>query len=476
MLEQTIKDSGLDLTAVDLVKAAVKEDPALKLQYEATGAKIEDLSVDQFMKISDSLPKAQFADLTARIAKTIIQSPEFKNPLSVLFGEDLKYGASVQDIYTGMVPSEAFDPDSKALMDSRKIKAQEFIYENEINKKYAVTISAPQTLGAFTNEQALSNYLNQVVEQMHTAREIDEFTNSLVPVQDAILSNESEIKPIDMSGDVKEANDNLLVEVMNASDRLQFPNRSNGAQVIMTTPKHDQVLLVTQSVYNNLKVRTFSGAFNLDQLGLDPEMITPLPSLGVDANGNKVLAVLVDRKKFLYNRKLDQVETFYNPDTLTSTYFLHYWVMFNRSQFRNMITFVDSKDESVGQVLKFQNKTVTITEGTSFKDGLLVTNFGSVADKVKDAHIAVLAGSQNADSLSAFVADASAEGGKPDATKAVTAGYLNVVPHFDEEYVDISANKLPAGREQAVQTVGLFNSEGTLLDSVVVIVRKAVLN
>ena len=244
----------------------------------------------------------------------------------------------------------------------------------------------------------------------------------------------------------------------------------------MTTPKEDQILLISTRAYNEMTSYTYSGAFNLEQLQLDPELIRPVPSLGVDSEGNEVLAVLADRKKWLFFRTLDKIGDAYNPDTLEMKYIHHFWANFARSAFRNMVVFVKGDIDPDENTIAFSSRAVMLGDYTDkngdndLRDKVTLTfKTSDYADPIArltklGAKIGVLGARNDAEAP-----DISEYQFIKGEETSLNVNYLNVKPDLAKGKVDVTA-QLPGTNTVATQMIGLFDSDDNLIDQTSVVI------
>lgn len=465
-----MKATQPDLSATDLLKSAIASDPLMKMSLEANGTKLADLNLKQMQQVitGGSGDLSKFIDLTKRIATTIIESPRFENPLK-LFRGDIPLGGSIQDIYQQMVPGETFETSGEGVLDYNPAKLSEFIIDARKELRYDISVSEADMLQAFVSDAALTNLFDRIVQSLSVSQQRDEYNNMLLSIEEGILNGEGKVVGIKPDADEKTFNENLLVQLMTESDNMVFGSHDNLDGKFMTTAKSDQILLITTEVRARLKVRTYAGAYNLSELQLDPEMIQAVPSLGVDADGNKVLAVLADKKKFLFYRNLETVKSMENVKGLFTNFFRHFWANYARSPFRNQVTFVEAKNATAPTLRLSQHGLIM---GSNDKFVLDIKGYnGTLAEGVsaKNPHIGVLSGQPNAPIL-AYVTDKSGTDGAVDPTKAVTSGYISVTPDFEAGTLTISTQQVQDGFT-ASQAVALIGSDNKIIDKVAVSIQ-----
>ena len=123
-----------------------------------------------------SLDSNEFIDtLMNRIALTVVNNRQFKNPLSVLNKGDIPLGQDVQEIYTNPATAQTYDGTSTELLREFKPDVKVAYYRLNRQDKYKVTISQAQLAQAFTSTNAFDTFLSSIMTSMQSGDEIDQF-------------------------------------------------------------------------------------------------------------------------------------------------------------------------------------------------------------------------------------------------------------------------------------------------------------
>ncbi len=159
-------------------------------------------------------------------------------------------------------------------------------------------------------------------------------TSAEIWLQNNVLIDE--VKDMCTSGDIKFDTGNslnsrdgilsLLEKVKGAYIGFKQSNSSyNKDGIVSITPDDNLIYMITKaSYYERMKVRTYSGAFNLEEMRLNGQIIF-VPEdfdFGTAQNGEKVLFVMLDRRSICIALKLWKMGTFY----VANQYKTNHWL------------------------------------------------------------------------------------------------------------------------------------------------------
>lgn len=460
-ITQTIATNNKNVTTTDLLKSVILKNTNMT---DALGG-AEKVSALNFKELGESFAAgsfklADFMTLTAQFAYTVMESPSFARIYGSLFRTDNRYGSMVRDIYVDLPEVQDYSSDGTKLLEATQQMYQEVILTSEERKMFETSVSQQQALDAFQSEGAMTSFLDSIVSKLVDARNHYEYQRVNLAIQKSITSKEAKEVVVPENSDVNQKMLGLIQQIKEYSYSLPFINRHNGMKVKQTVPKERQVLLTTTHFKSVFETYTMSGAFNKEALGLPEQSIQAVDSLGVDSNGNQIQAILVDRNKFLLSIITESVDTFPNPRSLVTSYFMHYWARFNMSPFADMITFAFGTPVENEQTLAFSNLTQAIGKGDKKTVELFKENIDDVSKYITDNNIkiGVYNGSLATATSSVYTT----------ADKTVDGAYISATLNADTGTVDISSQ--PNAADGSVQTIALIKQtqeNGTTVNEVV---------
>lgn len=139
----------------------------------------------------------------------------------------------------------------------------------------------------------------------------------------------------------------LLETIKSDYTAFSQPNANNNRDMkISITPTDDlKFIIIKASTYERIKVREYSGAFNLDQMKLEGRVIF-IPEgyeMPLDTNGNEVLAFLVDRRAIVIGIKMWKMGTFYVSNQYKTNHWLGVEGIRGHNRFINAVAYTGEK-------------------------------------------------------------------------------------------------------------------------------------
>lgn len=344
----------------------------------------------------------QYLDiLVNRIAKVIIQSKMWDNPLRMFTKGKLEYGETVEDIFVDLAKVFQYDPeDAESHFMKREkpnVAAEFFVMNSQVY--YKTTTEDASLRAAFTGNDGQMRLIMGIATAMYKSANYDAYQVTKYLLARRLLNGQCKVVGY-TSGNLK----SLVSKVKAESNKFTFlRNDSNLAKVYNATSKDNQYILIDTDVEAELGVEVLSAAFHLSEVefsghevlidgfgNLDNDRLNIL--LGDNPNYtpitdaeklalNAIPAVLVDENFFMIFDKLFEMhnETF-NQDGLYRQHTLHNWRVYATSAFSNNAAFVAGTPSITSVTVS--PSTVSVANGTpSVQMGVAVVtaNFASQA-------------------------------------------------------------------------------------------------
>lgn len=298
--------------------------------------------------------------LVNRIARVIITSKMYTNPLSMFKKGLIDFGESVEEIFVNIANPHQYDVEES----ENKVFAREIpdvraaFHVLNYKKFYKQTIQNKDLNQAFLSWDGITDLISKIVNAMYTAANYDEFVTTKYMLAKAILDGRLSAITVD-ANDAKGA----VTKIKGVSNALTFmSNNYNVAGVQTFTDKNDQYLLVNSQFDSEIDVEVLASAFNMskaefmghriliDGFGtLDVARLNALfkddpnyeePSQDTLTALNAIPAVLVDKNFFMIFDNMYEFTENYNGQGLYWNYFYHTWKTFSMSPFANALVFV----------------------------------------------------------------------------------------------------------------------------------------
>ena len=278
----------------------------------------------------------QFMDiLINRIGFTYVRQQAYKNPLSVFKGTKLTYGATIQEIAPKWIKAHSYDDEAETLLKLHRPEAEVWYHSQNRKDQYSISVNVDELRTAFTDEQGLNKLVASIMTTPQNADQYDEYQimKQLIGEYESrwgFYKFKLSEKPHDDT-----TGKELLTALQTFGGKLQFPSSVyTGTSIPVFAKPEELVLLVTPETQASLNVNTLSALFNVDlaQVRYRTVIIDEFPIAGA-------VALLTTEDFFVCSDTLFNTTSFWNPQTLSTTYFLNHWGVYSVSPFVPAILF-----------------------------------------------------------------------------------------------------------------------------------------
>lgn len=279
----------------------------------------------------------QFLDtLVNRIGFTFVHQQAWKNPLAVFKQGRYNYGSTIQEIGVQWVKAHTYEDTNETLLKMHRPEVQAAYHTMNRQDQYPISITLPEVRQAFTDEYGLNQLVAGIMQAPINSDEYDEFQimkNLLAEYEKAWGFFKVHVDAPDDETTSKA----LLRQLRTYKGKLQFPSTlyNSGVVDIPTFAKPDElVLFLTPDAQSAVDVEALAQLFNLDKAEAQIRTITidefPIPG---------AVALLTTQDFFVCQDNLYENTSFYNPQTLTTNYYLNHWGTYSVSPFVPAILF-----------------------------------------------------------------------------------------------------------------------------------------
>lgn len=293
--------------------------------------------------ITDYLPNQNefISSLINRIGLVVFKNMSYTNPLKALKRGTLEYGETIEEIFTGLAKSYDYAWNSGEAEENpfkREIPdVKTYFHTLNVQKVFKNTTAEAEINLAFTNNAGIYNLVSKIVDGIFTAYEIFEYEQTKGLFKEAFDQNQ--IVKITVPEVVDEASAKSVIKTARAiSGKLMFPsNNYNSAGVMQTSPRADQLIVMTPDLEAIVDVDVLAAAFNMEKAEFMGQRVI------IDAfpeGMEDVQLMIVDKDWFMIYDKLLRMESIYNPAMMYWNYFLHYWGVYSYSVVENAVAFV----------------------------------------------------------------------------------------------------------------------------------------
>lgn len=294
----------------------------------------------------------QFMDiLVNRIAYTYVRGQNYKNPLAVFKGNKINYGSTIQEIAPKWIKAHSYEDDAETLLKLHRPESEVWYHSQNRRDQYPISVNVDELRTAFTDEYGLNNLVAQLMNTPNNADEYDEFNimKNLIAEYETRWGfykyHLDDYPADDASGKA------FLTALQTLGGKLQFPSSVySGTDIPVFAQPSELVLLVTPEAQASLNVNTLAALFNVDLAKVSYRTVLidefPIPD---------AVALLTTEDFFVCHDTLYNTTSFWNPQTLTTTYWLNHWGVYSVSPFVPAVLFTTA----AGTVTPAINQNIT---------------------------------------------------------------------------------------------------------------------
>ena len=302
-----------------------------------------------------------------RIGTQIVHNNQWENPLTVFKGANLRYGSAIQESALKWIKAHTYDVDDATLLKVSRPEAA--VWYHTVNRKdrYDITVELPDLQQAFADEMGLNRLIDAIMTVPRNSDNYDEYLcmlNQLAYYEQnwGFFKHQVSAAPTD-----EVTGKEFLKAVRAYAKKLKFPTSLyspvSAEYGIPTFAKPEElVLFITADAAASIDVDTLASVFNLDKAEAAYRTIE-VPELPIP----NAFALLTTDNFFVCNDYVYANESFYNPQTLSTNYYLHHWEVVSASPFVPAILFTTDAPTTVSTITQ---SVVNITAAkTSLKPG-----------------------------------------------------------------------------------------------------------
>ena len=401
-----VKPKAKTLTnSTEQILNAIRNSASINYQNYVPVATKDAESIKEIGGVIMDYPTLQNEFLSAlvnRIARVIVTSKMYANPLAMFKKGFVEFGESIEEIFVNIAKPFEYDPQTaESEVFKREIPdVRSAFHVMNYQHFYKVTIQENDLKQAFLSYEGVTDLIAKIVDSIYTAAAYDEFLVTKYMLAKHIINGMSYpyTVPIVSAENMKK----ITSKIKGISNNLEFmSDKYNIARVRTLSKKDEQYLIINSDFDAEMDVEVLASAFNMtkaefmghrvliDGFGeLDIARLNILfandptyteISADVLSALNEIPCVLVDRDFFMIFDNMEQFTEQYNGQGLYWNYFYHNWKTFSVSPFANNIMFIPS--EPTVTAVTVTPSTATVSQGQSIQLSVKVdtTNFASQA-------------------------------------------------------------------------------------------------
>lgn len=285
-----------------------------------------------------------------RIGSQIVHNNAWENPLSVFKGATMRYGSTIQESAVKWIKAHSYNVEDDSLLAVQRPEAAVWYHTVNRQDRYDITVEQPDLRMAFADEMGLNRLIDAIMTVPRNSDNYDEYLcmlNQIAYYEQnwGFFKHHVSAEPTD------EATGKEFLKAVRAyANKLQFPTSLyspvSAEYGIPTFAKPNElVLFVTADAAASIDVDTLASVFNLDKAEAKYRQIV-LPELPIP----NAFAMLTTDAFFVASDYVYTNESFYNPQTLATNYYLHHWEIVSASPFVPAILFTTDPATTVTTV------------------------------------------------------------------------------------------------------------------------------
>lgn len=311
--------------------------------------------------------------LVNRIARVIITSKSYQNPLRMFKKGVLEFGETIEEIFVNIARAHQFDP----AVAEKEVFKREIPDVNAVFHKmnyqnfYKTTISNEQLRQAFLSYQGISDLIARIVDSLYTGSEFDEFLVMKQLIVDA--ANDGKMYAVTIPEVTPDNAKTIVAKIKGVSNSMEFMSTTyNSMGVLNYTKKENQIFLIDAAFDAMIDVEVLASAFNMSKAEFMGQRVL-IDNFG-ELTG--VYAAIVDKDWFMvFDNWIGFTEN-YNGQGLYWNYFYHCWKTFSTSPFSNAVLFTTATTAVTGVTVT--PPTTELVKGSSMQFTASVVTTGYV--------------------------------------------------------------------------------------------------
>lgn len=361
-MPRRIVESALNVSTIDILNV-IRNNASYDYQKNVPKAEkaIDIPKVGEVIYGTPAFANQFINALVNRIALVRIQSAVFNNPYTRLKKGYLEFGETIEEIFVNIAKVVEYSAEKAEQRELKRTLPDVRTAFHAMNWRvmYPVTIQDEDLKQAFLSMDGVQSLIANIVDQVYTAAEYDEFLLMKYLIIKAV--SHGKVKPVSIGTgtDLKQG----AVQFRGISNILPFMSSEyNEAGVKTSTPKNRQVIFMDAMYNAQFDVDVLAGAFNMDKADFmgrlymvdswtqfDNERFIQIRdnSDAIEEVTAEELALMEDVKAVILDERWFQVYDNNNKFTekyvasgLYWNYFYHVWKTLSHSPFSNAVAFV----------------------------------------------------------------------------------------------------------------------------------------
>lgn len=302
----------------------------------------------------------QFVDtLINRVGMSYVRQQSWRNPLAAFKRGPLPFGQTVQELQVKWVSAHTYADDKQTLLRIHRPEVEAAYHSISREDQYPISVNRVELRRAFVEDGGLNQLIAAVMDAPVNSEQYDEYRQMLELI--SWYENAWGFYKISMSAPDDDTSSKAFLKSLKATvARLAFPSSRYNAQILDDLPvfarPEELVLLTTPEAAAAVDVDALATLFHLEPADARVRRVIvdefPIPG---------AYAMLTTEDWFQVYDVAYENGSFYNPETLTTNYYLTVMQVISCSPFVPAIVWTTEAGTDVG--------TITQTVETNAVDG-----------------------------------------------------------------------------------------------------------
>lgn len=301
----------------------------------------------------------EFIDgLMNRVGLSIVRNNSWRNPLGVFKKQRLLNGSSVLEAQAKMLVGRTYDDSRETLLKVHRPEIAQCIHKVNYFMQYPYTVNHAELRRAADSEYGLNQFVSAIMEAAETSAQYDEYKsmlqlmswydNELGDGTNPGMFRVSSAVPVDES-----TSKAFLQKIREYAGLLEFPSGKymaqspelQGAGLTTWADPRDLVVFMTPGTKSMIDVMALAGAFNVPLAEIEQRII-----LVDEFPMSDVYAVMTTSDFFQVYDEIVENGSFYNPETLNTSFYYTKTAIHSVSPFVPVIAFTAGTGTTAGTI------------------------------------------------------------------------------------------------------------------------------
>ena len=300
--------------------------------------------------------------LVNKIVYSKVYRMQFSNPFASFESFPVEYGDTIENIFCELPRGYKFDKNAADPFTKVTPAVKSYYASINYEMQYCLTVQDSLLRRAVKSKYGLMNLIENLLAQLGTAKEVDEYQAIIRMLNNADLYAGG-FETLDVSAlatDTAKYKE-ITKKIVNTVNDFCLPCVDNNkAGVMQVSNKEDVILIIKQSLLDNINLEYLAGVYNLSKTELVKKIIpvrsflvtkdtTAGGSTTAAAEGTDIDFVVVDRGAFDIHTALEDGTSIYNPKGKYTNHFANLWKLISFKYFYNARAFKVTYEAAAGQ-------------------------------------------------------------------------------------------------------------------------------